>query len=143
MLRAEISIFIRADPWKVSGVISDYLKWPEIFPLTIRQVKLLRHDRNVLTIEVDHKEGRVLNVLRIVSPAEIELKEWKKKYEARFLYHFGPNHGGTVFRIVAEIKPKKRFRPLRPFLKPVLKHRLKRYVAKPLKRYMEADRLNS
>jgi len=143
MLHAETSTFIRADPWKVSGVFSDYLKWPEIFTLTVRDVRLLRRDRKELAIEVDHKEGRVLDVLRILSPAEIEIGERRKKYEARFVYHFEPNRGGTMFRIIAEVKRKKRFAPLRPLLKSALKHRLKRYVAKPLKKYMEADRLHS
>ncbi len=141
MVHADVSTCIRADPWKACEILADAAKWPEIFPRTIRSVELLRREGAFLEFDVRRMDGLAVHELRILSPEELELEERTKRYHARFIYRFGPDHGGTRLRLIAEIELKRPFGILRLLPKPFVVHRIKRQVLKPLKAYIEARKV--
>jgi hypothetical protein len=140
MVHAEVSTCIQADPWKACGLLADPAKWPEIFPRTIRSVQLLRREGVFLEIEVRQRDGLAVHRMRILSPEELELEERTKRYDARFICRFGPDHGGTRLSLVAEIELKRPFGLRRLLPKPFVVHQIKRHVMKPLKTYAESRR---
>jgi hypothetical protein len=100
----------------------DYRNWHRLFPLTIRAVKFIWKENNVLTVEVDHKtEGFVINTITVISSHEIKLEEFKPKYNATFINRFEEVSTGTLYTLVANVSMKNLYKLIEPFLKPVLK----------------------
>lgn len=121
------------------GVYLDWRDWPGLFPLTIAAVKLLRDDGRTLRLEVSHKkQGKVVNVLRPLPSSEVELREWKKRYDARFVNRFEAAGAATRYTLVAEVALKGWYRLLALFVKPYMRWQMRHYVAAPLKRRVEA-----
>jgi len=141
MVRVEVSMCIRADPWKVCEILVDHAKWPEIFPRTIRGVELLRQEGAFLELKVRQTDGLAVQELRVLSPEELVIEERTKRHHARFFYYFGPDHGGTRLRLIAEIELKRAFGILRFIPKPFVVRGIKRRVVKPLKMYVEHRRV--
>ena len=50
-------------------------------------------------VEVDHVEGKVLNILRDVSPTRIDLIEFKRRYDATFVNGFIPEGEGMRYTL--------------------------------------------
>ena len=88
MSHAFVSMVIRAEPERVMDVYRDYTQWPRLFPATIRGVRLIRADGPRTEVEVDHREGRVPNVMTEVAPNRIDLWEAKRRYDATFENRF-------------------------------------------------------
>ena len=89
MVHTIASKIIRAQPRRLMDLYLDYAGWPRLFPATIRGVQLLGEEGGRTRLEVDHAtEGKVLNVLTVISANEIRLDEWKARYEATFINRF-------------------------------------------------------
>ena len=133
MLRVEASIIIRA-PWtRVAELYRDYKAWPRLFPDTIRDIHLLASDGRRTELEIDHREGKVPNVMTEVNPHRVDLWEAKRRYEATFVNSFEGVPGGTCYAVSAEIKLKGLAQILEPLLRPYIRRQLIRYVLMPLR----------
>lgn len=132
-MHATVSSLIRAPAARVAAVYADHAAWPRTFAETIKGVRLVRDDGADKTLEIEHVEGKVTNVMRIVGPHEIDLEEWKKRFTARFENHFDPAPGGTRYTLVAEVTLRGALRVLAPFIGPLVRSRMKRYVVDPLR----------
>jgi hypothetical protein len=129
---------IQAPPPRVMDLYLDYLSWPRLFPATIRGVLLLGEEGGRTRIEVDHAvEGKVLNVMTVVSANEVRLDEWKSRYEATFMNRFEPHPKGTRYSVFAEVALKGPLWLLTPFAAPLVRARLDRSVLRPLKVFAE------
>ncbi len=137
-VHAEEAITVRAPRDDVMALYLDYERWPQLFPATIRGVRLLRRDADVSTVEVDHRtEGRVINVLRRRAPGVIELGESKPRYEATFVNRFDPVAEGTRYTVVADVRLRMPYALLAPVLRPVVRRSVRRYVLEPMRAYAE------
>lgn len=121
----------------VSALYGDYRRWPEIFPL-ISGVRFIRRDGGKLVIEVHHQEGPVVNELRVL-PDRIELKEWKRRYEARFVNRFVETSRGTLLTVAGDIYFKGWAVLLEPFLTPFARRQMQLWQVQPLKTAAEAS----
>lgn len=125
----------------VSGVVDaylDYRNWHKLFPSTIRAVKFIGRENNVLTVEVDHKtEGFVINIITLLSDYEIKLEEFKPKYNAIFINRFEAVNEGTLYTVIAHISLKRIYKIASPFIKGLVKNRIRKFVLEPLKSYGE------
>lgn len=129
---------IQAPPLRVMDLYLDYASWPRLFPRTIRGVQLLGEEGGRTRLEVDHVfEGKVLNVMTVVSSNEVRLDEWKPRYEATFMNRFEDHPNGTRYTVFAEIALKGALWLLTPFAAPVARSRIKRYVLRPMKAFAE------
>lgn len=106
MPHAEVSIIIHAPQARVAQQYRDYQSWPQLFPATIRGVRLMRSEGGRTELEIDHREGKVLNVMTEVSPERVNLWEVKRRYEGSFVNRFEAVPEGTRYTIVADIKLK-------------------------------------
>jgi hypothetical protein len=62
---------IPATPERLVALYLDYEHWAQLFPATIRGVRLVRSDATSMTVEVDHRsEGHVINIIELASPIE-------------------------------------------------------------------------
>jgi hypothetical protein len=139
MLHAATSIIIAADPSTVKKQYLDYVNWSQLFPLTIRRAKLIKEENGALTVEVDHRyEGKVINVLTILSPEEIKLQEFKPKFDAVFINRFERVPAGTLYTITANVSLKGIFKVAAPFVLGLIKKRMLNYVLYPMKKYSES-----
>ena len=77
------------------------------------------------------------NVLRHVSPTEIELREFKRRYDATFLNRFAPERDGMRYTLTAAVRIGWPYALAEPMLKPLVLARMRRYVVDPLKRAAE------
>jgi hypothetical protein len=136
-VHARVSGVIHAPFDRVAGLYADYAAWPRIFSKTIRGVRLVDEQGPTKTIEVEHVEGRVMNVMSVVSRDQIRLEEWKKRYAARFTNLFEPVPGGTRYSIVADVTLSGPFKILAPFVKPLVRSRMRRFVVDPLREVAE------
>ena len=71
---------IKAPRQTVLNIYADYPSWPRLFP-TISAVRLLGREGPKLVLEVDHVEGKVINVpdgTRFTVRGEIHLKGWAR-----------------------------------------------------------------
>jgi len=138
MVRAVVSRLIRAAPERVSALYQDYSRWPLLFPATIRAARLVRECGAKRTIEVDHATaGKVINVMTVVSPREIQLEEWKPRYDARFVNIFDPVDGGTRYTVTAEVALKGALRLLTAIVAPIVRWQMKRFVLAPMQALAE------
>lgn len=139
MLRTVSSIIIAVDPLLVKKQYLDYVNWPQLFPLTIRRAKLIREQNGSLTVEVDHRyEGKVINVINILSNDEVRLREFKPKFNAVFINHFQPIPAGTLYTITANVWLKGIFKLAGPFVHGLVRKRMQNYVLFPMKKYTES-----
>jgi hypothetical protein len=134
MIHTVVSTEIAAPPARVAALYADYEGWPRLFPATIRGVRLLAADGQHKTIEVGHvTEGRVINIMIVVSPREIQLEEFKRQFDARFINRFEAVGQGTRYSIVADVQLKGWARVLGPLIKPIVHGRMKRFVLEPMR----------
>src|SRR5829696_10100079 len=103
VLQVEVSTMIKAPRQTVLDVYADYPRWPRLFP-TISAVRLLGREGPKLVLEVDHVEGKVINELVVCPPAQLDLWEEKRRYDALFRNRFEPIPDGTRFTVRGEIQ---------------------------------------
>jgi hypothetical protein len=137
-VRAASTEIIHAPLERVRSLYLDYTHWPQLFPETIKGVRLIRDDGATKMLEIHHAEGKVLNVLSQPSPREIRLKEWKRHYDACFTNIFEAVPEGTRYSVLAEVKAKGALRLLAPFGRALIRSLLMRYVLEPLRRAAES-----
>jgi hypothetical protein len=133
MIQAVASTHVDAPAQRVLALYADPANWATLFPETIRAARIVRREAGTMVVEVDHVEGKVMNVLRPVSPTRLELTEWKRRYEATFLNEFQPEARGTRCTVIAQVRLRWPYRVLAPLLKPIVLARVRRYVLEPLK----------
>jgi len=117
----------------------DYAHWSRLFPATIRGVRLLRCEGSETTVEVDHRTaGHVVNIIRRRSENEVELEEFKPKYDATFVSRFDAVAAGTRYSVSADIRLEVPYALLAPFLSGYVRRSVRRYVLEPMRVYAEA-----
>ena len=138
-VHAVASQLIGAEPERVCAMYQDYGHWSQLFPATIRGTRLIRENDTTKAIEVDHTtDGRVLNLLTVISDDEIRLEEFKPHYDARFTNRFEPDGHGTRYTVIADVQLKGVLRLLSPIARPFLRRRIAKYVLRPIKTMAEA-----
>ncbi len=133
MPRAEASIVVRAPPECVFRLYRDYRNWPRLFPATIRGVRLVREDGARVELEVDHREGKVPNVMTVVAADRVDLWEAKRRYEATFVNRFEPAREGTRYSVSADVRLKGAARLLGALVAGTVRRRIVRYVLEPMR----------
>ena len=134
-----VSTEISAPPEFLATLYADYEGWPRLFPATIRGVRLLADDGKQKTIEVDHAtEGKVINIMIVVSPHEIRLEEFKRRFDAQFVNRFEADGQGTRYSIAADVQLKGIARTLAPLALPIVRARLDRFVLEPMRAAVES-----
>ena len=133
MPHAEASIIIHAPQARVAQLYRDYQSWPQLFPATIRGVRLIRSEGSRTELEIDHREGKVPNVMTDVSPERVDLWEAKRRYEGSFVNRFEAVPEGTRYTIVADIKLKGAAQLLGPLLGGYIRQQIVRYVLAPMR----------
>jgi hypothetical protein len=71
-------------------------------------------------VEVDHVEGKVVNILRDISPTRIDLVEFKRRYDATFVNEFIPEGEGMRYTLTGSVRLKWPYRLAGPFVKPLV-----------------------
>lgn len=133
----EASIIIRAPQPCVAAIYADFDRWSDVFP-TIRGVRLLSQDGARRVLEIDHREGRVVNVLTVVSAEEVRLSECKRRYDGSFVNRFVAVPGGTCFTVAARISLKGIYRLAAPLVpRRYVRRQLITYVLEPIRRAAE------
>jgi hypothetical protein len=141
MIDTVVSTHINAPPERVAALYAEYEGWPQVFPATIRGVRLLADDGQRKTIEVDHAtEGKVINIMTAVSSREIRLEEFKRRFDARLMNRFEAAGEGTRYSIVADVRLKGAARALGPLVTPIVRARLNRFVLEPMRAAVEGGR---
>lgn len=138
MIHAVVSAHVNAPAERVRALYEDAERWGELFPATIHAARVVRREGDTAVVEVDHLEGKVVNVLRRVSATRIELEEWKRRYHATFTNEFVPEEGGARVTVTAAVRLKWPYRLVAPLVKPLVVARMRRYVVEPLKAAAEA-----
>jgi Polyketide cyclase / dehydrase and lipid transport len=132
-MRVKAETTVAAPKEVVARVYLDYGRWPEIFP-TIAAARLLHREHGTQVIEVDHRvEGKVVNALTARSADEVELKEWKRAYDATFLNRFEAVPGGTRFTVRGDIRLKGPRRLLSPLVRGHARRLIERLQLQPVK----------
>jgi hypothetical protein len=140
IINATVSQHINASAKRVQALYRDPDNWARLFPATIRSARVVRVEGDTTVVEVDHAEGKVVNILRDVSSARIELVEFKRRYDATFVNEFIPEGEGMRYRLTASVRLKWPYRLAGPFVKPLVLGRMRRYVVQPLKAAAEGER---
>jgi uncharacterized membrane protein len=139
VIHATVSEHINAPVERVFALYANPDNWPSIFP-TIRSVRIVREAGEEQVVEVDHvSEGKVINVVRKISATQIELQEFKSRYDATFVNVFEPEPGGTRYTVSAEVRLKGLYRLAAPFVKPLVRKQMRRYVLAPMKTAVEKN----
>ena len=138
MIRAVVVAHLGASPERVRALYADPSQWARVFPATIRGARVVRRQGDVTLVEVDHVEGKVPNVLRVVSTTRIDLEETKRRYDATFVNEFLPEGGGTRYVLTAEVRLRWPYRVVSAQLRPLVRARMRRYVVEPLRAAAEA-----
>lgn len=139
MPHAEASIIIRAPQAHVAQLYRDYRNWPRLFPATIRSVRLVRSEGNRTELEIEHREGRVPNVMTEISLDRVDLWEAKQRYEGSFINRFEAVPEGTRYTVVASITLRGAAKLLGPLLNGYIRRQIVRYVLAPMKVAAEAQ----
>jgi hypothetical protein len=100
-------------------------------------VRLVRREPRRVTVEVDHRQGKVLNVISDLSPDRVALWESKRRYDATFVNSFEPAPAGTRYHVSADVELKGSARWLAPFLHRYIRRQIRRYVLEPMRRAAE------
>ena len=140
MIHAVVTEHVNASADRVRALYEEPDNWARLFPATIRGARVVRREGGTTVVEVDHVEGRVMNVLRAVSPTRIDLDEFKRRYDAAFTNEFVPEGGGMRYTLTASVRLKWPYRLIAPFVKPLVLAKMRRYVVKPLKAAAESER---
>jgi hypothetical protein len=138
MPHAQASVLIHAPQQRVAQLYRDYAHWPQLFPATIRGVRLVDAKAGRTELEIDHREGLVPNVMTEIAPDRIDLWESKRRYDGFFVNRFEPVRDGTKYTISADIQPKGAAKLLVPLLRPYIRHQLFKYVLTPMRRAAES-----
>ena len=141
MLDIQTAITIRAPQPTVAAIYRNYRDWLRAFP-TIKAVRLMREEPGKHILEIDHQEGRVVNILTDVSPAQIELQEWKKRYDATFVNRFEAIPEGTRFTLAADISLKGVYKLRAPFLHGYIRKLMTDLVLDPIRKVAEDRQSN-
>lgn len=137
-MRVSASTLVSAPPETVFKVYADYDMWPRIFVL-VKAVRLLRYEGSRMVLELDHAEGKVLNVVELSPPTELRLWEVKRRYDALFVNRFMPAPEGTRFTVTGHIRLKGFARMLRPILRGWVRRRMTKLQLWPVKAAAEAQ----
>jgi len=128
------AITIAAHPDLLVALYLDYERWPELFPATIRGVRILGRNDSEATVEVDHRtEGRVMNVVRQRAPHEIELRERKPRYSATFVNRFDAAGDGTLYTVIADVRLAMPYALLAPVAGLIVRRAVRRHVLEPMR----------
>lgn len=139
MIDAVVSEHVNAPADRVRALYRDPDNWARLFPATIHGARVIREDGDTTTIEVDHVEGKVVNILRDISPTRTDLLEFKRRYDATFVNEFIPEREGMRYTLTASVRLKWPYRLAAPFVKPLVVARMRRYVVEPLKAAAERE----
>jgi hypothetical protein len=131
---------VNASADRVRALYEEPDNWARLFPATIRAARVVRREGDTTVVEVDHVEGRVINILCDVSATRIDLVEFKRRYGATFVNEFIGEGDGTRYRLTRSVRLKWPYRLAAPFLKPFVLARMRRYVVEPLKAAAETER---
>ena len=140
MIHVIVSEHLNAVAGDVRALYDNPDNWKTLFPQTIKDAHVVRREDDVRVVEVDEIQGHLTNILRNVSPTRIEQRESTRRYDATFVNDFVPERGGMRYTLTASVSMKWPFRLLEPFMRPLLRARMRRYVVEPLKRAAEQDR---
>jgi Polyketide cyclase / dehydrase and lipid transport len=138
LVSVTVACTIHAQKAIVYSLYADYSRWSTLYPTTIKGVELIGQEGSVTVLDVHHREGHVINRLRPVSSDTVELEEFKRRYDGTFVTTFQPGPGGTTVTVTAHIRLKGFCRVLSPFLRGLVRARIRRYLLEPLK--AEAER---
>jgi len=137
-VHVDAAMTIHAPCERLVTLYLDYAHWPRLFPATIRGVRLVRREGSETTVEVDHRTaGHVVNIIRRRSANEIELEEFKPKYDATFVSRFDAVAAGTRYSVSADIRLEVPYALLAPFLSGYVRRSVRRYVLEPMREYAE------
>jgi len=140
MIDAIVSEHVNASADRVQALYRDPYNWARLFPATVRGARVVRREGDTTVVEVDHVEGKVVNILRDISRTRIDLVEFKRRYDATFVNEFIPEGEGMRYTLTASIRLKGPYRLAAPFVKPLVLARMRRYVVEPLKAAAESER---
>jgi hypothetical protein len=139
VIHAVVSEHVSAPANRVRAMYQDPSNWARLFPETIRGARVVRKEGATTVVEVDHVEGSVINILRDVSSTQIDLAEFKQRYDATFVNEFTPEGTGMRYRLSASIHLKWPYRLAAPFVKRYVLASMRRYVVVPLKTAAERE----
>jgi hypothetical protein len=117
----------------VAQLYRDYQSWPQLFSATVRGVRLVRSEGGRTELEIDHREGKVPNVMTEVSPERVDLWEAKRRYEGSFVNRFEAVPEGTRYSVEADIKLKGAAKLLGPLLGGYIRRQMIRYLLAPMR----------
>ena len=66
-LHAVVSEHINASANRVRALYEEPDNWARLFPATIRRARVVHREGGTTVVEVDHVEGRVMNILHDIS----------------------------------------------------------------------------
>lgn len=136
-MHVSASTLIRAPRDQVFAIYADYVNWPELFPITIKAVRLVREEGGTKLLEIDHVEGLVQNTLRLRPPDTIEVDEDKRKYTATFVNTFEAVSDGTRYTVVGDIHLKGWYKLAAPFVGGYVRRQMVRFVLEPMRQRAE------
>ena len=140
MIEAVVSEHVNAPADRVRALYRDPDNWARLFRETIRGARVVRKDWDTTVVQVDHVEGKVVNILRDISSTRTDLVEFKRRYDATFVNEFIPEREGMRYTLTASVRLKWPYRVAAPFVKPLVLARMRRYVVEPLKAAAERER---
>ena len=140
VIEAVVTEHVDAPADRVRMLYRDPDNWTHIFPTTIRGARVVRREADTTVVEVDHVEGKVVNILHEVSRTRTDLVEFKRRYDATFVNEFIPAGEGMRYTLRASVRLKWPYRLAAPFIKPLVLARMRRYVVEPLKAAGESER---
>ncbi|MEO7085000.1 MAG: SRPBCC family protein [Gemmatimonadaceae bacterium] len=133
------AVTIRAPRERLVKLYLDYQHWSQLFP-SIRGAKLVKEENDRIVLDVDHRtDGHVVNVMRQLSPYEIELDERKPQFSAEFINRFEPAGDHTRLVVTANVRLKGAYAILAPFLGLYVRRRIRRSVLEPMRAAIEAS----
>lgn len=104
MIEAVVTEHVNAPADRVRELYRDADNWARIFPATIRSARVVRREGDTTVVEVDHVEGKVVNILRDVSRTRTDLVEFKRRYDATFVNAFIPEGEGMRYTLRASVQ---------------------------------------
>jgi len=78
MIDAVVSEHVNAPADRVRTLYRDPDNGGRLFPATIRSARVVRREGDTTVIEVDHVEGKVVNMLPDISSTRTDLVEFKR-----------------------------------------------------------------
>src|SRR5215472_6042847 len=130
---AVVSEHVNAPADRVRALYRDPDNWARLFPATIRGARVVRREGDATVVEVDHVEGKVVNILRDISSTRVDLVEFKRRYDATFVNEFIPEGEGMRYRLTASVRLKWPYWLAAPFVKPLVLARMPQYIVESLK----------